>query len=116
MATKIIRSNDPYYQSIALTIKKQLVEGGYVKLLSWGIHNWSWGVTEDNHEPTLMFEVDGRYFKGSVRIVYEPMDYYRIEFVDNETDEVKDRIDEAYCYELTTLIDEKVEKYDGYVF
>lgn len=116
MAVKIVPSNNDYYKSIALTMKKQLIHGGYVKVLSWGAHNWSWGVTEDNEEPTLTFEVNGNHFKGEVRIIYDPMDYYRVEFVEKESGEVKDLLGEVYFDELTTLIDEKVEKVDAYVF
>lgn len=66
------------------TIQQQLLNGGKMKVWSWGAHAFK-GLLPHNissvEGPTLQFAVNGRHFKGHVRIeLDEGADLYNIHF------------------------------------
>lgn len=101
--------------TVVNTIRQQLFAGGRMKVFSWGAHAWA---AVDQF--TLRFKVQGRNFKGYVRVKLNAMDTYDIEFIkinrkkndmggfdqEPETVETKEGI---YCDQLTDVIDRFVE-------
>jgi hypothetical protein len=88
---------------IATTIRKQLFAFGKMKVWSWGANSWSAG------NDYLQFKVQGFKFKGLVKITLHPCDYYIIEFLKTNSNELVHKIEMCYFDEMTTNIDEYVE-------
>jgi hypothetical protein len=77
------------------------------KVMSWGTNTLVAG------ENFLQFKVQGLKFKGTVRVVYEPVpDVYRVEFYKPRTTEPCKVIEMVYFDELNEKIDLYVE-YSG---
>ena len=89
---------------IAKEILNQLrVLGGY-KVMSWGAHAWTGG------KDYLAFKVQGRHFKGIVKITLTPMDVYRIEFMQAlPAHKVTKTMENVYFDEMVDMIDQHVE-------
>lgn len=111
---------------IATTIWNQINAGGRLKVITWGVPLSS-RVGSDEDGGWLRFKVSGLKFKGLVKVIYVPgKDIYKIEFlkkkrVENSLSGLVDyefkvvhTIEEAYCDNLTELIDEYVEKIPAY--
>lgn len=116
-------------QEIANTIWKQLLAGGQIKVMCWGIPlNTRVIVTEPNGDSGLLFKVNGMKFKGFVKIVYNRSpDLYTVSFLNVEKKKnwaggfdkkyvVEKEIEGVFCDELTTNIDEYVEKIPAYKY
>ena len=113
--------------NIAQTIWNQIIAGGQVKVMSWGVPMKSRVGCQE--EGWLKFKVNGMKFKGTVKVTYVRCgDHYKVEFIKEskkkdelsglmiptfETVETKDGI---YCDMLNRVIDEYVEKIDAYRF
>ena len=102
-------------RKIAHTIRLQIQYPYDCVFLSWGARNFQYAVTEDNNYPTLRFKVNGLKFKGYVHIIYNPADYYEIEFVSTHGN-LKNRVEMCYCDQLQEIIDNYVEKIPEYEF
>ena len=91
---------------IAQIIWSQLTAGrmNTAKVMSWGTNTLVAG------ESFLQFKVEGLKFKGTVRVVYEPVpDVYRVEFYKPRTMEPCHKIEMVYFDELNEKIDLYVE-------
>ena len=97
-----------YVMSVADTIRQQLVGLTPMNVLcSWGaLHGFM--ATVYKGMATLMFEVNGRLFKGHVLIAYNEMDYYEI-YLKNK-DGIRQIHSEAYFDQLSDIIDEAIER------
>lgn len=102
-------------KQIADTIRQQIKYPNKYVFFSWGAHNFQFAVTDDNNYPTLRFKVNGMKFKGYVHIIYNPMDYYEIEFVSTHGN-LKKRVEMCYFDQLQEIIDNYVEKIPEYEF
>ena len=102
-------------KQIADTIRQQIKYPNKYVFFSWGAHNFQFAVTEIGNKPTLRFKVEGNKFKGYVHIIYNPMDYYEIEFVSTHGN-LKKRVEMCYFDQLQQIIDEFVEKIPEYEF
>ena len=60
---------------VANTIRNQILAGGRMKVMSWGVSNWVG--TKD----ALSFRVRGHHFKGYVKVILTSMDDYTIQFI-----------------------------------
>lgn len=103
-----------YAKSICTEIQKQIMFPNKHIFYSWGATNFTYGVGTNGY-PILRFKVNGMKFKGYVHIIYNPMDYYEVEFISTHGN-LKKRYDEVYFDNLQTIIDEFVEKIDAYTF
>ena len=114
---KAIEKKDlEYFRNIGKTIMKQIKYPNFWVFGSWGAHNYQIGASDNGkNEPVLIFKVNGMKFKGYVRIFYDWMDYYRIEFVSTHNN-LKNVIDEVYFDELQEKIDNFVEKVKEYAY
>ena len=115
--------------NIANTIWKQILAGGAVKVMCWGVPmNSRVGQDEKNGDGWLRFKVSGMKFKGIVKVLYHRVpDVYSIKFLkqtrkknlvggfDIDFKEVHE-IENVYCDELTEKIDEYVEKIPAYKY
>lgn len=93
-------------------IHSQLFATGAMKAFSWGAHAWC-----AIDEYTLQFKVQGRHFKGHVRIAYNINDdLYEIHFGHwhNQQWGNLESISGVYCDQMTNFIDEKVEYVSEY--
>lgn len=102
-------------KQIADTIRQQIKYPNVYKYFSWGAHNFQFAVTDDNNYPALRFKVNGMKFKGYVHIIYNPMDYYEVEFVSTHGN-LKKRVEMCYFDQLQEIIDNYVEKIPEYEF
>jgi len=88
---------------IAKEILNQLrVLGGY-KVMSWGAHNFT--AYQNN---SLLFKVNGRHFKGVVKITLNSMDLYDIEFY-KKVGVITKTIEGIYFDDMVDVIDRYVE-------
>lgn len=106
---KIANENEYYTQTIL-----QQIQYPYIDVFwSWGGHKFQQAQTIEKYpKPTLIFQVSGMKFVGEVRIYYNWLDYYEIEFI--KDNKVVQRYDEIYCDMLQNTIDEFVEKLPHY--
>lgn len=116
-ATKLVapKKEIERVMQIAETIRTQIKYPNRYIFFSWGAHNYQFAVTDDNNYPALRFKVNGMKFKGYVHIIYNPIDYYEIEFVSTHGN-LKKRVDMCYFDQLQEIIDEFVEKIPEYEF
>lgn len=108
------QADKDYAKAICQEIRKQIKYPNIWVYGSWGAHNFTYGVGVNGY-PILRFKVNGRKFKGYVHILYNPMDWYDIEFISTHNN-LKKRIEEVYFDELQEKIDDYVEKIEEYVF
>lgn len=87
-----------YSKEICGEILKQIKYPNIWIYGSWDASKFAYGVSEQGR-PILRFKVNGRKFKGYVHIIYNPMDWYDIEFITTYNN-LKHRIEEVYCDEL----------------
>ena len=85
---------------IARTIHQQLMEGGKLKVWSWGANSWA------AIENGLTFKVQGFKFTGRVNIILKPDDTYTIQFTK------QNRVEMEYS---DIYFDEQIDLIDGYV-
>lgn len=105
-----IASENEYYTK---TILQQIQYPYRDVFWSWGGHKFQQAQTIEKYpKPTLIFQVSGMKFVGEVRIYYNWLDYYEIEFI--KDNKVVQRYDEIYCDMLQNTIDEFVEKLPHY--
>ena len=101
-----------YAKTICNEIRKQIMFPDKFVFFSWGADKFAYGVGTNGY-PILRFKVNGMKFKGYVHIIYNPLDYYEVEFVSTHGN-LKKRYDEVYFDELQEKIDEYVEKIPAY--
>ena len=94
-------------------IKQQLMCSSWMKIGSWGAHNFK---SKDNN--TLLFKVNGRLLKGIVSIKLDDVwDTYIISFFRNKTypsflyepKKAFETIEDVYCDQMVNIIDRVVE-------
>ena len=98
--------------NIVKTIYAQMMATGRQKVWSWGAHAWM-----KMNESTLQFKVQGRHFRGHVRIAYdEGDDLYTIHLGHWRNRQWKniETIDGVYCDSMVDIIDQKVEYISQY--
>ena len=113
--------------NLANIIWKQLLAGGTNKVMCWGVPmNSRVGQDEKDGGGWMRFKVSGMKFKGIVKITYNRVpDDYTIQFLKEtrkknlvggfDIDYVEQhKIEGVFCYQLTELIDEYVEKIPAY--
>lgn len=103
---------------VAQTIREQLKFGGMMKVWSWGANAWKHGNDKmlGYDANFLQFRVTGHHFQGRVRVYHNSMDEYTVLFLAVQSDTEKmPRID-AWCENLTSVIDEKIEKIPTYKY
>lgn len=103
-----------YAKNICLEIQKQIMYPNMQIFWSWGANKFTFGVGTNGY-PILRFKVNGMKFKGYVHIIYNPCDYYEIEFISTHNN-LKKRYEEVYFDNLQEIIDNYVEKIDAYTF
>ena len=108
------QADKDYAKGICQEILQQIKLPNKWIYFSWGASKFVYGVSEQGN-PILRFKVNGRKFKGYVHIIYNPMDWYDIEFVSTHNN-LKNRIEEVYCDNLQEKIDDYVEKIEEYAF
>ena len=91
---------------IATEIRSQLDQFGYVKVWSWGAHDYTGG---DNF---LEFKVQGFKLRGYVRITLNFMDLYDIIFKNNKGETIKE-IKFVHALDMVDIIDNEVETDNG---
>jgi hypothetical protein len=105
------------YQAIKVLLKdsldcketmQQLRAGGVVKLMSWGVRNYT-----NIENRGLLFRVSGFKHKGYVLITLSYDDTYTVYLLKLNGEIVK-TMEMVYCDELTDTIDEAVEKVSDY--
>ena len=79
---------------------------------------WCWGVSRvvNLHNKGLLLSVSGRKHNGFVLITLSWDDTYKVRFYNTKYNETKPMLTNVYCDELTTRIDEVIEKVDGYAY
>ena len=103
-----------YAKKICNEIRQQIMYPNKQIFWSWGATKFCYGVGTNGY-PIFRFKVNGMKFKGYVHIIYNPIDYYEIEFVSTHGN-LKKRYDEVYFDELQEKIDDFVEKIKEYKF
>jgi len=93
---------------IVSTIKAQIIQGGMMKVMSWGANSWA-----AVDEYTLRFKVQGHLFKGFVQVFLTPMDVYRVTLIKRDGTVVK-TFEDVYNEDLTDIIDNAVERIPAY--
>jgi len=94
--------------TIVKEIRRQILAGGMIHVMSWGAHNWA---AIDKY--TLRFKVQGFLHKGFVTVRLTPMDVYQVKLLKRDGTVVK-TIENVYCDELTEIIDNNVERIPAY--
>lgn len=111
--------NNEIAQSIANTIRQQLVGLGRVQMMCWGVNSMKYGITEKSEtnkyeQAFLQFKVQGFKLKGSVRIILdEGSDTYIIQFFKKGENEAYKTIENVYFDDMVDLIDCEVETDDA---
>ena len=72
---------------------------------------WCWGVSRlaNYHNKGLILSVNGRNLKGFVLITLAWDGTYTVRFFNTKYNEVKDKLTNVYCDELTNRIDSIIE-------
>ncbi len=113
--------------NVANTIWNQIITGGTIKVMSWGVPMKS-RAGQDNEDGSgfLRFKVNGMKFKGFVKVIYRRIpDDYKIEFIKvtkfkndfglfEEKATIEKEIEGVYCDQLTEIIDDYVERIPAY--
>lgn len=86
----------------------QLKMGGANKVMSWGARNYT-----NFEDKGLLFRVNGFKHKGYVLITLAFDDTYIVHLLNIKCD-IKKTMKNVYCDELTTIIDEEIEKTEDY--
>ena len=104
---------------VANTIRDQLAGGrtadntqGFIAMGSWGANNFTGCGATEKDRGWLSFSVKGARFKGHVKVRLTHTDMYCVEFFKFSKWELKrvNTIDDVFCQDLTSVIDNFVEK------
>ena len=90
--------------AIVNEIKRQIVAGGRIKVMSWGTRGWV-----ALSAKSLRFRVDGFLHSGFVEVHLTSMDDYTVKLTKLDGT-VKKEINMVYCDNLTEVIDNNVER------
>ena len=101
--------NKEYVKQIATTAWQQLFWSVTLQVvMSWGVSKKCYTLFQEM--PTLMLKVSALVHKGWVYIsLNEGMDVYEVRLMNNKHECIK-TIDEVYCDQLGSIIDELIEK------